>query len=55
VLPFGIPLYETFYVSGIPAATIPPDRRATLLNHDLRSQTAAENLINDLELGKISG
>jgi protein phosphatase len=54
-LPFGIPLYETFYVSGVPAVTIPTDRRGTLLNHDLHSQTSAIKLINDLELGKISG
>jgi protein phosphatase len=55
VLPFGVPLYETFYVSGVPAAAIPVDRRSTLLNHDLRSQTAAQKLINQLELGKITG
>jgi hypothetical protein len=34
---------------------IPADRRGSLLGHDLRSQTAAQNLVNDLELGKISG
>jgi hypothetical protein len=55
VLPFGIPLYETYYVSGVPAATIPADLRARLLNHDLRSQSKAQNLVNDLELGKLSG
>jgi len=55
VLPFGIPLYETYYVSGVPASMIPADRRGTLLGHDLRSQTDAQNLINDLELGKITG
>ncbi len=54
VLPFGIRLYETFYVSGVPASLIPPDRRATLLNHDLHSQTAATKLINDLELDQVS-
>ena len=27
VLPLGIPMYETFYVSGVPASTIPADRR----------------------------
>jgi protein phosphatase len=53
VLPFGIPLYETYYVSGVPAATIPADHRGKVLNHDLRSQTNAQNLVNDLELGKI--
>jgi protein phosphatase len=54
-LPFGIRMYETFYVSGIPASLLPPDRRATLLNHDLRSQSAATRLVNDLELGQVSG
>ena len=28
VLPAGIRLYETFYVSGVPASLVPPDRRA---------------------------
>jgi PPM family protein phosphatase len=55
VLPFGIPMYETYYVSGVPAAAVPAAYRATLLNHDLRSQTKAQDLIDDLELGKISG
>jgi serine/threonine protein phosphatase PrpC len=55
VLPLGIPMYETFYVSGVPAATIPASRRANLLNHAMRDQTSATGLINDLELGKISG
>jgi protein phosphatase len=55
LLPFGIPMYETFYTSGVPASSIPADRRATLLNHDLRSQTTATNLVNALERGKISG
>jgi serine/threonine protein phosphatase PrpC len=54
VLPFGIPMYETYYVSGVPASTIPLDRRGTLLNHAMRDQTNATKLINDLELGKIS-
>jgi protein phosphatase len=40
-LPFGIRMYETFYVSGVPASLLPSDRRATLLNHNLRSQSAA--------------
>jgi len=55
ILPFGIPMYETFYTSGVPASLIPADRRATLLNHDLRSQSAATNLINAIERGEISG
>jgi protein phosphatase len=55
VLPFGVPMYETFYVSGVPASAIPKDRRATLLNHDMRSQRSATNLINSIERGGISG
>jgi hypothetical protein len=55
VLPFGIPMYETYYVSGVPASTIPPGLRGTLLGHNLRSQTNAQDLINQLELGKLTG
>ena len=55
VLPFGVPMYETYYVSGVPALSVPPIRRRTLLNHAMRDQTNAINLVNDLELGKISG
>jgi serine/threonine protein phosphatase PrpC len=51
----GVNMYETYYVSGVPAVLIPADRRAALLNHELHSQSAAFRLINDLELGKISG
>jgi serine/threonine protein phosphatase PrpC len=54
VLPFGIPMYETYYVSGVPAARIPVDRRATWLNHAMRDQTNAISMINALEQGQIS-
>ncbi len=53
-LPGGIHLYETYYVSGVPAADLPADRRASLLNHKLRSQSDASSLINTLELGQLS-
>jgi protein phosphatase len=53
-LPFGVPLYETFYVSGVPASTIPTARRTQLLNNNLRSQTDATSLVMDLEQGRIS-
>ena len=54
VLPFGIPMYETYYVSGVPAARIPVDRRATWLNHAMRDQTNASSMINALAPGQIS-
>jgi PPM family protein phosphatase len=53
-LPAGIRLYETYYVSGVPASEIPADRRSTLLNHHLRSQSDATNLVMALELGQLS-
>ena len=56
VLPFGIPMYETYYVSGVPASTIParPARDAAQ-PRDARPDQRDQDLINDLELGKISG
>jgi PPM family protein phosphatase len=53
-LPFGVPLYETFYVSGVPASVVSAPRRAQLLNNNLRSQSDATSLVMDLEGGRIS-
>ncbi|HEY8764607.1 MAG TPA: Stp1/IreP family PP2C-type Ser/Thr phosphatase [Solirubrobacteraceae bacterium] len=53
-LPAGIHLYETFYVSGMPASQVPADRRSTLLNHHLRSQTDASSLVRSIELGQLN-
>ncbi len=53
-LPGGIRLYETFYVSGVPASEVPGDRRASLFNHHLRSQSDATTLIRTVELGQLS-
>jgi protein phosphatase len=54
VLPLGIPLYETYYVSGVPASTIPSKYRTNLLNHAMRNQTSAIQLVNDMEQGQIN-
>jgi protein phosphatase len=53
-LPFGVPLYETYYVSGVPASTVSAARRTQLLNNNLRSQSDATSLVMDLEQGRIS-
>jgi protein phosphatase len=53
-LPAGLRLYETFYTSGVPASLVPADRRGSLLNNNLRSQSDATSLVMDLEMGKIS-
>jgi protein phosphatase len=54
VLPAGIPLYETFFVSGVPASLVPSDRRSEFFNNQLRSQSDASRLVRDLELGRVS-
>jgi protein phosphatase len=53
-LPAGVRLYERFYESGMPAGELPAARRARLFDHKLRSQRDAENLLNDLEQGKLA-
>ena len=53
-LPLGINMYEQFYVSGVPASAIPADRRARLLNHQLRSQGNAISLVHAAELGQLA-
>jgi PPM family protein phosphatase len=53
-LPAGIHLYETFYVSGVPASLVPADRRGAVFDNHLRSQKDAESLVRALELGNVS-
>jgi hypothetical protein len=53
-LPAGIHLYETYFVSGVPASQVPADRRTQFFNNQLRSQSDALNLVRQLELGRIS-
>ncbi|HWE08605.1 MAG TPA: Stp1/IreP family PP2C-type Ser/Thr phosphatase [Solirubrobacteraceae bacterium] len=53
-LPFGIHMYEQWYVSGVPISAIPADRRTQLLNHQLRSQNNAVGLVHSAELGQLS-
>jgi protein phosphatase len=52
-LPAGIHLYSTEYVSGVPASIVPPVRRKKLLDHKLRSQSDAADLVRLLEEGRI--
>jgi PPM family protein phosphatase len=52
--PLGVRLYESFYVSGLPAGAVPADRRAALFNHHLRSQADAISLVHAAELGQLS-
>jgi protein phosphatase len=53
--PDGLRLYSKAYVSGVPASDLPPSRRKALLDHQLRSQQDAADLVRKLELGQVSG
>ncbi len=52
-LPAGIHLYESYFVSGVPASEVPTVRRDALLDHRLRSREDVQSLISQLELGQI--
>ena len=51
--PLGLHLYERYYVSGVPASEVPPSRRRKLLDHQLRSQGDASDLVRKLETGRV--
>lgn len=50
----GVSLFETYYVSGVPATAVPKTRRARLLDQRLRSRDDAEDLVRALELGRLT-
>jgi protein phosphatase len=54
-LPGGLKLYSSDYVSGVSASTLPADRRQALLDHSLRSEGDAAELMRQLELGQLAG
>ena len=53
-LPGWVKLYTSDFVSGVSAASLPPARRHTLLDHSLRSEKDAGSLMRSLELGQLS-
>jgi serine/threonine protein phosphatase PrpC len=52
-LPGGVKLYSKAFVSGVSASTLSAQRRRTLLDHSLRSEGNATELISSLELGQL--
>ena len=48
-LPLDVQLYTTRYVSGVPALSIRAARRERVLDHQLRSQDDASDLIKSLD------
>jgi PPM family protein phosphatase len=52
-LPGNLNLYSSDFVSGVSASTVSAERRRTLLDHSLRSESNAAALIRSLELGQL--
>ena len=52
-LPGNLALYSSRYVSGVGASTLTPQRRQTMLDHSLRSESNAASLLRSLELGQL--
>jgi len=48
-LPLGIDLYSEQYAIGVQASALPPARRAVIVDHRLRSEDDAVDLINDID------
>jgi serine/threonine protein phosphatase PrpC len=54
-LPLGIDLYSEEYATTVPAISIePPPRRAEIVDERLRSRTDAEDLVGQLEDGRLA-
>jgi protein phosphatase len=52
-LPLGIRLYEPVLSSGVTLQSVPAARRKTFTDHKLRSEKDAENLLRDLQMGRL--
>jgi protein phosphatase len=52
-LPLGVELYDRYYTSGVTLAQVPERRRSVFTEHKLRSRDDAENLVSELERGRI--
>lgn len=50
-LPFGIDLYDSVYVSSVPARTLTAQQRRRILDHQLRSRDDAADIVRRLERG----
>jgi hypothetical protein len=51
-LPFGIDLFERRYVSSVPVRALDSTERRRLLDHQLRSEDDATDLVKELEQGR---
>jgi protein phosphatase len=54
-LPAGIELYTPNFVSGVATAQLGAGVRRTIASHDLRSREDGEDLVRQIELGRLQG
>jgi protein phosphatase len=52
-LPAGLSLYRVNYESGVPVGELPPAQKRTLTEHKLRSRDDAQDLVRQMETGKL--
>jgi hypothetical protein len=50
-LPLGLDLYDTQYVSSVPARTLSSQQRRRVLDHQLRSREDAADIVRRIERG----
>jgi protein phosphatase len=53
-LPGNVDLYEEVYASGVSTAQLTPRQRITVTEHELRSREDADDLVRQLELGRLT-
>ncbi len=54
-LPAGIELYQPVYTSGVSGAQLTDGQQRTITDHSLRSREDADDLLRQLELGRLGG
>jgi PPM family protein phosphatase len=54
-LPVGLKLYQREYTSGVHSSQVPAARRRALLDHELRSENDAADLVRKLERDQVIG
>ncbi|MFM9022638.1 MAG: hypothetical protein ACKOK7_02640, partial [Solirubrobacterales bacterium] len=52
-LPAGIALYREDYASGLNISQLPPAQRQTVGEHQMRSLADANDLVRQLETGRV--
>jgi hypothetical protein len=52
-LPFGLNLYTKIYESGVPVSSLNASQQHRLLNHEIRSNQDAKDLVSTVEFNEL--